>query len=140
MVSNAKPAVKGRVSRMASKGKKKVWGLKSNGLYGWKMVVVDQRTSENVQTQNLNTQPTSTSELKSIPQQNILLKKWLVSPKQKVGVGGIPSDISEVNTSEKFAKIGKNKELEFIHTIGFNNPGLDGKSPAKMTEISRKQE
>ena len=71
VMSNAKPAVNGCVSRMASKGKKKVWGLKSNGLYGWKMVVVDQRTSENVQTQNLNTQPTSTSELKSIPQQNI---------------------------------------------------------------------
>ena len=102
------------------------------------MVVVDQRTSENIQTQNLNTQPTSTSELKSIPQQNILFKNWVVAPKQKVGGGGIPSDISEVNTSAKFAKIGQNKELECIHTIWFNNPGPAGKSPAKLTGISRK--
>lgn len=140
VVSNAKPAVKGRVSRMTSmKGKKKVWGVKSNGLYGWKMVVVDQITSENIHTQNINTQPTSTSKLKSIPQQNILLKNWLVAPKQKVGGGGISSDILEVNTWAKSARIGNNRNLEKTHTIGFNNPGPDGKSPAKLTGLAENE-
>jgi hypothetical protein len=108
VVSNAKPAFKGHVSRMASmKGKKKVWGVKSNVLYGWKMVVVDQIRSENIHTQNINPQPTATSKLKPIPQQNILLKNWLVLPKQKVAKGGgeISSDTLEVNY---FGKIRQN--------------------------------
>ena len=41
-------------------------GVKKNGLYGWKMVVVDQQPLYNIHTKKVNTQPTSTSKLKSI--------------------------------------------------------------------------
>jgi hypothetical protein len=41
---SAKPTENGCVSSMiSSKGKKKVWGVKKNGLYGWNMVVVDKK-------------------------------------------------------------------------------------------------
>ena len=67
---------------MGGKMKKKEWGVKKNGLYGWKMVVVDKPTSTNIHTQKLNTQPTSNLEVDSKSQQKILCKKLLVTPKQ----------------------------------------------------------
>jgi hypothetical protein len=44
-----------------------VWGVKKNGLYGWKMkmVVVDQQTSHKIHTEKLNSQPTPNTKLKS---------------------------------------------------------------------------
>ena len=82
VVSCAKPTVGGnKPSMVGVKRKKKVWGVKKNGLYGWKMVVVDKPTSTNIHTKKHNIQPTSnqkpTSE--SIPQQNNF-EKWLVTP------------------------------------------------------------
>ena len=80
--SSAKPTEGGnKSSMMDGKMKKKVWGEKKNGLYGWKMVVVDKPTSTNIQTQKLNTQPTSNTKVDSKTQQNTLLKKQLVTPK-----------------------------------------------------------
>ena len=112
---------------------------KKNGLYDWKMVVVDQRTSTNIHTQNIHTQPNSTSKLISIPQQNIYFKNWLVAPNRKVGGDGLKSYILEVNTSANSAKIGKNNSFENIHTCGFNKPGPEGKSPAKLTVLAENE-
>ena len=68
--------------------KKKVWGVKKNGLYGWKVVVVNKQPSENIQTKIIIAQPTANQELKVNPQQ-CNFKNWLVTPKQKEGgVGG----------------------------------------------------
>ena len=54
---------------------------KKNGLYGWKMVVVDKPTSTNIHTKKHNIQPTSTQKptSESKPQQNNF-EKWLVTP------------------------------------------------------------
>ena len=112
VLSCAKPTGNGSAASMVvSKVKKKVWGVKKNGLYDWKMVVVDQRTSTNIHTQNIHTQPNSTSKLISIPQQNIYFKNWLVAPNRKVGGDGLKSYILEVNTSANSAKIGEKKQF-----------------------------
>ena len=51
------------------KVKKRVWGVKKSGLYGWKikMVVVDQKTSDSIHTEKEYLQPTSNTKLKSKP-------------------------------------------------------------------------
>jgi hypothetical protein len=69
-----------------AKVKKKVWGMKKNGLFGWMMVVVNEETSQNIHTQK-KTQPILSQNLKSITQQTNL-KNWLVMPKQNVEGGG----------------------------------------------------
>ena len=121
-------------SVMGGKMKKKEWGVKKNGLYGWKMVVVDKPTSTNIHTQKLNTQPTSNPKVDSKSQQNILLKKWLVTPQRNVGGGGLESDICEVLILENTAKITEKESFENIHTDGFNHPRSDSKYPAKTDQ------
>ena len=111
--------------------KKKVWVVKKNGLYGWKMVVVDKPTSTNIHTQKINTQPTSKPKVDSKSQQNILLRKWLVTPKRNEGGGGPERDICEVLTSENTDKITEKESLENFHTDGFNHPRPDSQHPAK---------
>ena len=85
----SKPVQAGaKPSQSVAKVKKKVWGKKKNGLFGWKMVVMDENKHQNIHTQN-NTQSTSTQNLKSVSQQTNF-KKWLVMPKQNVWGGGQP--------------------------------------------------
>ena len=38
------------MGQTVGKIKKKVWGVKKNGLYGWKVVLVNKQTSENIHT------------------------------------------------------------------------------------------
>ena len=132
VVSSAKPTEGGnKSSMMGGKMKKKVWVVKKNGLYGWKMVVVDKPTSTNIHTQKINTQPTSKPKVDSKSQQNILLRKWLVTPKRNEGGGGPESDICEVLTSENTDKITEKESLENFHTDGFNHPRPDSQHTAK---------
>ena len=85
---NVKPVQAGaKSSRSVAAVKKKVWGMKKNGLFGWKMVVVDEDIPQHIHTQN-NAQSTSTQNLKSVSQQTNF-KKLLVMPKKNVG-GGQP--------------------------------------------------
>ena len=53
MENGAKP------SQKVGKARKRVWGVKKKGLFGWKMVVVDKQPSNNIHTNKKNiTQPT----------------------------------------------------------------------------------
>jgi hypothetical protein len=81
VVRSAKPTEGGNKSSM------------KNGLYGWKVVVVDKPTSTNIYTHKLNTQSTSNPKVDSKYQQNILFKRRLVTPKRNEGGGGLESDI-----------------------------------------------
>ena len=124
VMSNAKPVENGaKLSQTVGKARKRVWGVKKNGLFGWKMVVGDKQPSKNIPTNKKNiTQPTSIQKCESNPQQNSV-KNWLVMPKSKKGGGGIESDNVEVSTN-----------LENIHSYGFNNPRPDSNYPAKTDQ------
>ena len=124
-VSSANP--KGFVMKQNSVGarnKKRVWGVKKNGLYGWKMVVVDTETSNNIHSKNNGTQPTSDRKptLKSCQQTNF--RKWLVTP--SLGEGGQPSGMSELSET----KFINQESFENIH-LGVTNPGPEDQFPAK---------
>jgi hypothetical protein len=131
-VSSAKPmedVVK--PSQAVGKVKKKVWGEKKNGLFGWKMVKVNKQPSSNIHTiKKTNAQPTSTLKDDSKSQQTIF-KKWLGTEKRNVGVGGPKSDICVASISENTTKIMKKESLENIHPYGFNYPRPDSQYPAK---------
>ena len=136
LVSSAKPdmVASSMNTQNGMKYRKKVWGRKSSGLFGWKTVVVDKITSKNNIHTNSITQPTSVVKVNPKSQQRIPLENWLVIPKLQVGVEGGGGDISHTNSSENFAKIGNKENLENIQHFGFNNPGIEGKSPAKTED------
>ena len=115
--------------------KKKVWGIKKNGLYGWRMVVVDNKPSDNIHKTTHKTQPPSV--IKTIPKksQQQIFEKWLVTPRLSSRENGETSDSSEVSTLKNKVKIVENmKRHEHIHHIGFNNPGRAGHFRAKYDE------
>ena len=133
MMSSAKPTVgEGKPSLEGVKMKKKVWGIKKNGLYGWRMVVVDNKPSDNIHKTTHKTQPPSV--IKTIPKksQQQIFEKWLVTPRLSSRENGETSDSSEVSTPKNKVKIVENmKRHEHIHHIGFNNPGRAGHFRAK---------
>ena len=136
MMSSTKPTVgEGKPSLEGVKMKKKVWGIKKNGLYGWRMVVVDNKPSDNIHKTTHKTQPPSV--IKTIPKksQQQIFEKWLVTPRLSSRENGETSDSSEVSTPKNKVKIVENmKRHEHIHHIGFNNPGRAGHFRAKYDE------
>ena len=135
MVSSAKPtAGGGNPSMEGVRKRKKVWGIKKNGLYGWRMVVVDNTTSNNIHKMKHKTQPPSIIKATSEKSQQSTFKKWLVTPKFNSGENGETSDIVEVSTSENNMKILEDIKSENIQSIGFNNPGQDGHFRVKPDE------
>ena len=124
VMSSAKPVENGaKPSQTVGKARKRVWVVKKNGLFGWKMGVGDKQPSNNIPTNKKNiTQPTSIQKFESNRQQSSV-KNWLVMPKFKKGGVGIESDNVSVSNS-----------LENIHLYGFNNPRPDSNYPAKTDQ------
>ena len=114
VMSSAKPVEKvAKPSQTLGKIRKRVWGVKKNGLFGWKMIVGDKPPSNNISTNKKNiTQPTSIQKFEPNPQQNSVKNL----PKSKKGGGVIESG------------------LENIHSYGFNNPRPDSNYPAKTDQ------
>ena len=125
------------------KCKKRAWGVKQNGLYGWKMVVVDEKTSSNIQNKKNHTQPasnkkrTSESDIQKTP-----FKNWLVTPKIKVGGGGQPSDtvlLPHFENNKEIIEAGKspNKEnnRKIIEIKNLESDSLGSITPGQMTYL-----